>query len=93
MTEPLWMTYGPEELEPPDNYIPDDLRAALDSLAEWLESDMQEVRDQLAAATSECDGDMTKAVYDAHAAWREATRTLADEIMKLWDATVGNEEN
>lgn len=95
--EPRWLTHGPDDPpEPPDNYLPDEERAALRELADFLDGDLEEVEAMFMSGTSSAPSlpnKVREAPEAAYAAWKAATEKLLSEVHYLIDETVGDDWN
>jgi hypothetical protein len=89
--EPRWLQGDPTAFadEPPENFLPDDERRSLESLIEFLEGELEEVKGQL--STGELPSSLTDPTYKAYEAWKAATEKLMREVEALWDETVGED--
>lgn len=73
---------------PPENFMPDESRHAMEQLAEWLKGDRAEVEQQWQRFSGE---DLPEHLWQVYHRWSRATDRLSKELAMLSDETVGEE--
>lgn len=95
--EPAWLTYGPGDDPIPDNYLPDESRAALKELGEsWL--DPVDIKELINKINGGGDPEMlppaakyADAFDDICVEWLKLTEQFRNIVLNLYDETVGDD--